>query len=433
MESTPTEPIFPRLSSGPRKMEAEAVARHQRGRLEGAMVELVARNGFEATTLRELVSLAGVSKSTFYEHFESKQECFLCTFDDIVLEVARRIDEQFARPGDLREKLRAALTVFADLAAGQQAAASLVTVESLTLGAAAVGHRERASVHFEELLKRGFAGSPSPHELSELTARGIIAGIRNCAYQRLRNGEAGGLPDVVEPMVEWILSYARAPSEPARRAAAAVARETAAAAAAAAAPDGPPPDPGGGSEPGTAERIAMAAAELAYENGYEGLSIPAISSAAGVSNKTFYDNYPGKREAFTAGFDAVAQTVMISVAAAFAAEDEHPEAIGAGLRVLLEHAGGDGLFSRLAFFELPMAGPAALDQADRTLGGFAAFLGPPEAEGGPPDVVKESVVGGSWAVIQHEIAAGRRAGLPGLGPEIAEFVMAPLGPRDQAD
>src|SRR5262245_13620378 len=72
--SAPTKPIFPRLSSGPRKMEAEAVARHQRGRLEGAMVEAVARRGFGETTLRELVSLAGVSKATFYEHFKSKED-----------------------------------------------------------------------------------------------------------------------------------------------------------------------------------------------------------------------------------------------------------------------------------------------------------------------------------------------------------------------
>ena len=72
MDAARTEPIFPRLSSGPRKMDDEAVARHQRGRLQGAMVEAVARNGYQDTTLRELVTLAGVSKSTFYEHFDEQ-------------------------------------------------------------------------------------------------------------------------------------------------------------------------------------------------------------------------------------------------------------------------------------------------------------------------------------------------------------------------
>src|SRR5215207_4006692 len=107
MEST--RPIFPRLSSGPRKMDAEDVARNQRGRLQGAMVEAVARHGYADTTLRELVTLAGVSKSTFYEHFRSKQDCFLAAFDDIVEDMGRRVGEAFDRPGDLRARVTAAV------------------------------------------------------------------------------------------------------------------------------------------------------------------------------------------------------------------------------------------------------------------------------------------------------------------------------------
>ena len=90
----------------------------------------------------------------------SKQDCFLATFDDIVLEVERRVDEAFDRPGDLREKLLAGVATLITVVAEEQAAASLVTVESLTLGAAAVPHRERASARFEELIRRGFDESP---------------------------------------------------------------------------------------------------------------------------------------------------------------------------------------------------------------------------------------------------------------------------------
>jgi hypothetical protein len=38
----------------------------------------------------------------------------------------------------------------------------------------------------------------------------------------------------------------------------------------------------------------------------------------------------------------------------------------------------------------------------------------------------EAIGGGAWAVIQHEIAAGRRAGLPQRAPEIVEFAVAPF-------
>src|SRR6478672_2984723 len=169
-----SDPIFPRLSSGPRKMEAEAVARHQRGRLEGAMVDAVGRHGYRNTTLQELVTLARVSKATFYEHFDSKQDCFLRTFDDIIDEAARQIAEAFNQPEELGDRLLAGLGRFTSLAAEEEAAAYLATVESLTLGAAAVPHRDRAAQRFERLIRATFDLAPTRAEISDLTVRGIV-------------------------------------------------------------------------------------------------------------------------------------------------------------------------------------------------------------------------------------------------------------------
>jgi AcrR family transcriptional regulator len=414
---TSTEPIFPRLSSGPRKMEAEAVARHQRGRLQGAMVEAVARHGLGETTLRELVSLAGVSKSTFYEHFKDKQDCFLATFDDVIREIDRRVGDAFDEPGDLRAKLLAGVGAVLDVTAEEQAAASLVVVDSLTLGAAAVPHRERAAGLFEHQIKEMLDASPAPRKVSPLTVRGIVSGIRNCIYRHLRAGTADQLPGVAESIVDWMLCFNQPLGEVPKRAAAAAARRPAM-----------PAMSSDGHEPSSKrDRIVCAATKLGFEKGYEALSIPAISAAAGISNQTFYEHFPGKREAFLAGFNRLAEETMARVAQAAATESEAPEAIGAGMRALLEHIAEDDLFARLAFFELTMAGPAALDQADRTLGGFTSFFSA-GAEGADavPDVIMEAIGGGTWAVIQHEIAAGRRAELPQRAPEIVEFAVAPF-------
>jgi AcrR family transcriptional regulator len=415
---TSTQPIFPRLSSGPRKMEAEAVARHQRGRLQGAMVEAVARRGFGETTLRELVSLAGVSKSTFYEHFKDKQDCFMATFDDVILEIDRRVGDAFDEPGDLRTKLLAGVGAVMDVVAEEQAAASLVVVDSLTLGAAAVAHRERAAELFERQISELFDRSPSPRaKLAPLTVRGIVSGIRNCIYRHLRAGNGDELPGVAGSIVDWMLCFDRPLGETPRRAAAAAARPSQIPARAA--EDGHEPS-------SKRERIVCAATQLGFEKGYEALSIPAISAAAGISNQTFYDHFPGKREAFLAGFNRLAEETMAVVAQAAATESAPPEVIGAGLRALLEHIAEEDLFARLAFFELPMAGPAALDQADRILGGFTTFFSANAEGDAVPEVIMEAIGGGAWAVIQHEIAAGRRAGLPQRAPEIVEFAVAPF-------
>jgi AcrR family transcriptional regulator len=423
-------------------MEAEAVARHQRGRLEGAMIQAVSRHGYWETTLQELVTLAGVSKATFYEHFESKQDCFLCAFDDIVDEASRQIGEAFDRPGDLDERILAGLTRFMSLAAEEEAAAYLATVESLTLGAAAVPHRDRAALRFERLIRDNFDQAPSEHRVSELNVRGIVAGLRTCVYRRLRTETVESLPSMAAPLSEWVLCYSRAPGEAALRAAAAAA--TPAVPASRPADEGAPEEPGWEEPPDSPrcretldqrERIIRAAARVGVEKGYGALSIPAISTAAAVSNQTFYDNFPGKREAFVAAFDALAANTLQVAAAAFAGAVSRPrvgrpEAIGVGLRALLDHIACDPLFARLAFFELPTAGPAALDHADNVLGGFTSYLeGEPgsTSEEAVPKVIGEVIGGGIWAVIQHSINTGKLSELPLRAPQIAEFAVTPLG------
>ena len=62
----------------------EEAERNQRERLFAAMVATVAENGYEATTVADLVKLSGVSRSAFYRHFEDKQACFLAAIESLV-------------------------------------------------------------------------------------------------------------------------------------------------------------------------------------------------------------------------------------------------------------------------------------------------------------------------------------------------------------
>jgi AcrR family transcriptional regulator len=415
-------------------MPAARVAEHQKARLEGAMVEAVARHGYAGTTLRELVALAGVSKTTFYEHFDSKQDCFLATFDEIVAILSERVTQAYRTEGDFRGRLVTALTAFMNLAVEEPAAASLTAVESLTLGAAGVAHRERASAAFEALIQQSFDHSPSEHVVSEETVRAIVAGVRGVAYRRLRAGHAEELPELVETLIDWALSYQRAESESVRRAVAAAETPTEASLGAA-----------GGERPGweeppdsaiskttltQRERIVRAAAQVVVERGYDALSIPAISAAAGTSNQTFYEHFSSKREAFLAAFEIVAGEALAFAVSAFEAAPDGPEAIGAGLRAMTEHVAANRIFARLAFFELPTAGPAALDRADAIMDTFTSFMEPERAPSGiggpPPKAVLEAIGMGIWSVIQYEIARDRGSSLPQLAPEITRIALAPL-------
>ncbi len=435
----PIKPLFPKLAPGPRRMPDALVVSHQTARLEGAMVEAVARHGYAGTTLRELVGLAGVSKTTFYEHFESKEACFLATFDTIISLATEQVEQAFRRPGNFDQRLEAALTTFMDLVVAEPVAAKLATVESLTLGAAGVAHRESGSEAFELMVRQSFEHSGSERTVDAEAVRAITAGLRGTVYRRLRVDKQEELPGMVGELVSWALGYQRQEGETVRRAVAAAAK--------------PRPE---GSATGTywldwaerpgsrrsrakltqRERIARAAARLVIEKGFEALSIPAISSVSGTSNQTFYEHFSSKREAFLAAFDDGAAEGLAVTMAAFDEADDWPEAVGRAVRAILEYVAENEPFARITFFDLQTAGPVALDHADLAMDSFTAFLRPDLA---PADIepisegVMQAIGSGLWAVIQYEINEGRLETLPDLAPELTRIALMPFDPGHSSE
>jgi AcrR family transcriptional regulator len=429
----PIEPLFPPVTGGLKGLTPELVAQHQRTRLMGAMIDAVARHGYAGTTLRELVRVAGVSKSTFYDHFESKQEAFLATSDEIVARVGEQVRNAYQTEGDYRERLLAALATLMELVASEPQAATLATVETATLGKAGVEHRERSSGVLEEVVSDSFARSPAEVEVPVVIVRAIATGIRGVVYRHLRCGTSGELPDLVEELTDWALSYQRPEDEIVARAVSAASEPSAVATKGAReelAWDEPPDSQRSRAALTQRERIVRAVGRLVVERGYETLSIPAISATAGTSNQTFYEHFDNKRDAFLEAFDVSAADGLHATSEAFAAAGGGPEAIGAGLRTMLEYIAGNELFARLSFFDLQAAGPPALDRAATVMESFSAFLrpglAPPEIDAAASDATLQAISSGTWSVIQYELAHGKAGSLPRLAPDVARIVLMPL-------
>src|ERR1035437_5126573 len=86
-------PLYHRLPHGPNGMGRAEVARNQRARLYGAMIEGIHERGYDATTVAQVICLAGVSRRAFYEQFCNKEECFLATYDIVVAGARQRAVE----------------------------------------------------------------------------------------------------------------------------------------------------------------------------------------------------------------------------------------------------------------------------------------------------------------------------------------------------
>ena len=69
-----------RLASGRHQLTRDQVAAHQRQRLFKALGAVMGVKGYSNTTVEDLIRNAGVSRATFYQHFDSKQDCFMAGY-----------------------------------------------------------------------------------------------------------------------------------------------------------------------------------------------------------------------------------------------------------------------------------------------------------------------------------------------------------------
>lgn len=76
-----------------------------RDRLLRVAIEQFARRGYAATTVREIVTAAGVTKPVLYYHFGSKEGLYLAIMSEAFSEVEKLIAASLAEPGEPSERL----------------------------------------------------------------------------------------------------------------------------------------------------------------------------------------------------------------------------------------------------------------------------------------------------------------------------------------
>src|SRR5271157_2822401 len=147
-----TAPLFRRLPCGPSGMGREEVARNQRARIFGAMIESVACRGYQSTTVADVIALAGVSRRSFYEHFANREDCFLATYDIVVARARKLAIDAWQRERGWSNRLDGACRALLEHVAEEPKGARLVIVEAPGIGVRARERMQLAGLTFERLL-----------------------------------------------------------------------------------------------------------------------------------------------------------------------------------------------------------------------------------------------------------------------------------------
>jgi AcrR family transcriptional regulator len=176
-----------------RGLDAAQRQAQRRQQLLDAALELIADQGYANTSIEQICQTAFVGTKGFYEHFPSKEACYLALLEETIGRVAERMVAALrSAPPDEDEAVRALAGSFA------HAVADDPRVARATFGQSAVDRYQRESRHW---------------------AAGFLArawrryGLARCSPDELRPvalGVAGGSFDLV---VDWLQDQGDGPGD----------------------------------------------------------------------------------------------------------------------------------------------------------------------------------------------------------------------------
>jgi AcrR family transcriptional regulator len=196
--------------SGLRSLPADLVSAVQRERLLAAMLRATAELGYREVSVQEVLDRAGVSRPTFYEHFENKEACFLAAFDTAAARLRERVETAALDGQGWRERLRLGLEELLHFVSEDPDAAMSLIVDARGACHDALARRDELLDHFSSCLDSMVraevpAGEPAP---SAIAAAGIVGGVEALLYSRLNRGEADDVESLLPPLMYFaVLPY----------------------------------------------------------------------------------------------------------------------------------------------------------------------------------------------------------------------------------
>lgn len=208
-----------RQPPGLQPVSRAASAADQRRRILEATADLVAEQGYQATTIEQIVRAAKVGYATFYKHFADKEECFLTLIDTATERTAYKVEEAYDREtGPWPDKVGAALGALLKEIAAHPNVARACLVEALTAGPEAVARHESALKRFGPILRPGRELNPRQAELPDTLEDTLAGGVFWVVNQRLIAGEVEKLRGLLPETLEFVLRPYVGEAEAAREA-----------------------------------------------------------------------------------------------------------------------------------------------------------------------------------------------------------------------
>jgi AcrR family transcriptional regulator len=211
--------VPPRIASGVNGdvLSREGVAGFQRTRILAAMTELVHERGVARVTVAHIVECSGVSRRTFYELFNDRDDCLLAAFEHAVERATAVVVPAYAGEGVAAESSSASVAWTRRIRAGLGALLRFLDAEPALGGlcvvdALAAGHDvlERRTRTLEALIDAVHQGGARPRGGFErrpqrIVAEGAVGAVFAVVHARLREREPKPLAPLLNQLMGMIV------------------------------------------------------------------------------------------------------------------------------------------------------------------------------------------------------------------------------------
>jgi AcrR family transcriptional regulator len=412
----------------------------QRARLLRAMAEVVAREGYALANIAQAISLARVSRTTFYEHFEDKLDCFLAVERELAANTLASVEQALAESTP-EEVTQTIVRTLVQLAEQDPIATRVLMAESLAAGPPAMDERDAMVDKLAGLVEQSWAELPDDAPVLDIPARALVGGTCRLLSIRILRG-ASGIQGLLPDLLTWVHAYTRTAGEPKWRE---LIRKGAPlppsphAEVAQTEPPTPLP-PGRHKLPASyvssnrRERILQATTTTLLRKGYAATTVADIVAEAQLTRATFYQHFRDKQEVLTEINQNNFQVAMGISARAFFSDESWPERVWQVIHATGEFNAENPGAAQIGFIETSAVGPEFARRINDTIVAFALFLEEgyrfrPEADQ-PPRLSSEVLTSALCELAYWEIRRQRPEQFRDLVPHVTYVALAPfMGPE----
>jgi AcrR family transcriptional regulator len=430
----PANPAASRkLPRGASALDPEAARAVQRERLQEAMVAVVARQGYGDTRVADVAAEAEVSRNAFYALFADREACFVATWEAILAQatdqIVRVTTATRGEPRTVHESLQGVTRGLATAVIARPDHARTLLIEVLAIGGKGPLLRRRVVRRIEQWIGESVSRTDGPTTISPSARTVIACGVLQVIDQHLHAGRVRQLRGVADDLATWAASYETSSPLPSHR------------------PLGEPPPPAPPRRPlplprghqrlprsfvdrYQRERILRAVTDLAAFDGYPGVTVPEVVSAAHISNKTFYDHFPDKHSAFLAAYDEAFAGIFAASWAAAADQREWTDGVRVGITAWVDHLAADPGRAHFGLVDVLTSGRDAAQKVDESYQAFAHLLGHgyehlPAGRTVPP-IAAYAIAAGIAGLVTEWVVTGRAHELNQLAPDLCYAALAPF-------